>query len=72
MLRFTVDEFRERMRLLCQGELPKSGQIISSCSQIQEIVQEKFAAAPAVEWNPEGEVLDITDPYLMFYLRWGR
>jgi hypothetical protein len=24
-----------------------------------------------VEWDVENEVLDIRDPYLLFFLRWG-
>jgi hypothetical protein len=71
-LRLTVDDFRDRMKLLCKGDAPRSGQIINSCAQIKEIVDAKFAGPPAIEWNPEHEVLDIVDPYLMFYLRWGR
>lgn len=72
LLRFDVDELRARMKLLCKDDFPKSGQVISSCAQIQEIVEERFSAAPAIEWDSEKEVLDITDPYLLFYLRWGR
>lgn len=71
-LRFTVDELRARMKELCAGDYPKSGQVISSCAQIQDIITERFSLAPALEWDADNEALDIADPYLLFFLRWGR
>jgi hypothetical protein len=36
-----------------------------------KLAQEKFPKERAVDWDEQKQVLDIPDPYLLFYLRWS-
>ena len=32
---------------------------------------ERFARERAIDWDDQKQILDIPDPYLLFYLRWS-
>jgi len=32
---------------------------------------EKFPNERAIDWEEQKQILDIPDPYLLFYLRWS-
>lgn len=67
-LSFTYDEMQKRVRAVCSDEVPVGGSITRSLEQMDEIA---VAHEPkAIEWVDD--VLDIVDPYFLFYLRASR
>jgi hypothetical protein len=60
-----------RVQALCVGEPPGSGSVAGSCGHIASIANES-EGRPVIEWDSEREILDIRDPYLLFFLRWGQ
>ncbi|HEU0030282.1 MAG TPA: hypothetical protein VFQ53_06615 [Kofleriaceae bacterium] len=72
-LTFEYPELTRRMEELCKGsEHPDGASIVRTCGAISQIAS-GFAAAsgPPLEWDERDQVLVLTDPYLLFYLRWS-
>ena len=59
-----------RIGFLCVGEQPSGSSVIGACSHIVTIANESENRS-VLEWDSGADVLDIRDPYLLFYLRWG-
>lgn len=71
-LSFTYDQLTERVRAVCNGATPVGSSVTESCRQMSIISAEKFPRERPLDWDTErGGVLDLPDPYLLFYLRWS-
>ena len=60
----------ERVAKVCQGDQPSLSSVAAACAHLEEIVNDSENDI-VVEWDSENDVLDIRDPYLLFYLRWA-
>jgi hypothetical protein len=61
-----------RIQSLCgTGASPGSGSVTGSCGQIASIANGTVVGIPIIEWDAERDILEIRDPYLLFFLRWG-
>ena len=60
----------QRIQSLCAGESPSGSSVTGACLQIAAIANESDNRT-IVEWDGDNDVLDMRDPYLLFYLRWG-
>jgi hypothetical protein len=60
----------KRIESLCAGEIPSGSSITGACSHIAAIASDAEAKV-VIEWDSTADVLDIRDPYLLFYLRWS-
>lgn len=59
-----------RIAALCSANPPSGSSITGACahmSQIANDAENKYI----IEWDSANDVLDIRDPYLLFYLRWA-
>ena len=70
-LTLKANDLSARVQSLCSGEQPGSGSIVNSCSHIMSIANEA-EGRQVIEWDTERDLLDIRDPYLLFFLRWGQ
>ena len=70
-LSFTYDELLARTAAVCKGDSPVGSSVTSTCVQMSKLAFEKFPNERAIDWDESKRVLDIPDPYLMFYLRWS-
>lgn len=61
---------QRRIQELCAEEQPSGSSVTGACSHIASIANES-ENRNIIEWDAENDVLDIRDPYLLFYLRWG-
>ncbi|MEL6767785.1 MAG: hypothetical protein AAFP17_11445 [Pseudomonadota bacterium] len=65
----TYNEIRSVLQDILEPEhVPQKQQVSHALSQMSTIAKEKIDGEPVVEWIDD--VLHITDPHLMFYLRW--
>ena len=67
-LSFPYDEMVRRTRALSKKETPVGSSVAQSLMQMEKLagtVQE----APVIEWDED--VLDIVEPYFLFFLRWS-
>ena len=60
---------QRRIQLLCAKDQPSGSSVTGACSHIASIANDS-ENRNIIEWDAEGDVLDIRDPYLLFYLRW--
>lgn len=68
-LTFRYSDLVSRVNSLCYSANPPGSSITSAC-QHSTAIANSAAGNSIIEWDPENEVLDIRDPYLLFYLRW--
>lgn len=66
-LSFPYAEIYERTRNVCSKESPPGSSIASALEQIPEIARDLEPNVQIVEWSDD--VLDIVDPYFLYYLR---
>ncbi len=70
-LTFPYDELVSRVRRMCASDAPTGSSVQGSCEQMIRLAQTRFPDERQIDWNKEREVLDIAEPYLLFYLRWS-
>lgn len=69
-LTFSYTSLLERVRSVCATTYPLGSSVTGACSHMSSLANEAAGAA-LMEWDPEKDVLDIRDPYLLFALRWS-
>lgn len=69
-LTFRYSNLQTRIHSLCQEGYPSGSSITEACSQITSIANDA-ANQYIIEWDGGNDVLDIRDPYLLFYMRWA-
>ncbi len=70
-LSFSYEDLSLRTAGVCEGESPVGSSIVSTCLQISRLALERFPSERAIDWDEQKQILDIPDPYLLFYLRWS-
>lgn len=60
----------QRIALICKKKVPSASSISAACAHIEKIANDADNRI-IIEWDSEEDVLDIRDPYLLFYLRWA-
>jgi hypothetical protein len=71
LLSYPYEELLRRTAKICVGESPVGSSVTGTCQQMSKLAQEKFPNERAIDWDETKQVLDIPDPYLLFYLRWS-
>lgn len=69
-LTLRYDDLVLRVKSLCLAQTPSGSSITGACSHMARIANDS-AGENIIEWDGENDVLDIRDPYLLFYIRWG-
>lgn len=70
-VRTDYDELRSSLReILVDGVVPQKNEITSSCGHMSAIARNELSHAEPIEWHDDA--LIISDPFLLFYLRWQR
>lgn len=71
-LSFAYEDLTARLAALCHADPPVGSSVISSCQQMAKLAGKNFPRERVIDWDEErGGVLDLPDPYLLFYLRWS-
>lgn len=69
-LNFRYQPLVDRISSICNGDAPSGSSITSACHHATSIGNDA-AGDNIVEWDSENDVLDIRDPYFLFYIRWS-
>jgi hypothetical protein len=71
-LMFQRNDVVERLERLCKEAPPDTASVVRACAMFGQIAQ-NFAppTGPSLEWDEQAGCLIISDPYLLFYLRWS-
>lgn len=59
-----------RITGVCPEGNPSGSSVTGACAHMSDIANDAENRV-IIEWDIENEVLDIRDPYLLFFLRWG-
>ena len=70
-LAFPYDELLARTARVCSDSSPVGSSVAGTCLHMSKLAREKFPTERAVDWDEQKQILDIPDPYLLFYLRWS-
>jgi hypothetical protein len=70
-LSYPYEELLERTAKVCIGDSPVGSSVTGTCLHMAKLAQERFPNERAIDWDQTKQVLDIPDPYLLFYLRWS-
>lgn len=70
-LSFTYGELSKRISVVSEVEQPQAASIYQACSQIGKIAEEMYPSQRVLSWDDDDSILDLSDPYLLFYLRWS-
>lgn len=70
-LSFPYEELLQRIAKACVGESPVGASVTGTCLHMSKLALEKFPDERALDWDEAKQVIDIPDPYLLFYLRWS-
>jgi hypothetical protein len=68
-LTFRYANLSARISEICNGPAPSGSSIMGACNQMSNIAN-NAANQIVLEWDSDNDVLDLRDPYLLFYLRW--
>ncbi len=66
-LAFNYDDMLRRVRAVCRGDSPVGSSISQALVQMHTIADTIQPSAKVIEWDEN--VLDIVDPYFLFFLR---
>jgi hypothetical protein len=70
-LSFSYDELTRRTDAVCSGDAPVGSSVTGTCLHMSRLAQERFPNERVIDWDEQKTLLDIPDPYLLFYLRWS-
>ena len=68
-LTFRYNDLLERIRTLCETEGPVGSSVTGACAHMSKLANDS-SKDKIVEWDATNDVLDIRDPYFLFYIRW--
>lgn len=66
-LSFSYDDIQLRTKQVCIGDTPVGSSVTSALEQMHLIAEEVQPGTSPLSWD--GDALDITDPYFLFFLR---
>ena len=70
--RTSYDEIRAALsNLLVPSSMPAKHEITSALVNMSKIAREKIDGEPPIEWVSSEDSLVITDPFLLFYMKWA-
>jgi hypothetical protein len=65
-------ELQDRLKQVTKDEPPDGASVIGTLNKLSQIAQQNMPpTGPALEWDEQEQVIVVTDPYLLYYLRWS-
>jgi hypothetical protein len=65
------NEIRDELKkIITEDKMPQKHEISAALKQMSKKAKDEISGEPVVEWSDD--YLYITDPFLMFYMRWQR
>ena len=69
VLTLPYDEILARIRRVCAGSAPTGSSVSNALEQMTLIAEQVQASSKVIDWSDD--ILDIEDPYFLFYLRYS-
>lgn len=71
MLSLRYSDIMERIASIIDGDPPGGASVVSALGHADEIVKKRLQSDRVLEWDAEKDVLNVLDPYFLYYLRWS-
>jgi hypothetical protein len=70
---FDYQDIKGRVNALIAANTaePRGAELTTALKQMSKLVTEKLGEDRILEYDDETEMLNILDPYFLYYLRWG-
>jgi hypothetical protein len=68
-LELEYSEIVDRIKQICRGTTPVGSSIAEACKQLANISEALAPGARVVDWDEDYEVLSLSDPYLLYFIR---
>lgn len=70
-LHFRYSELQDRIKAICESDTPVGSSVTGACLHIAQLANDGKDRT-IIAWEQSEDVLDIRDPYLLFYMRWSK
>lgn len=70
-LSFPYEDLIKRTQATCKIDSPVGSSVTGTCVHMTKLAEDKFPSERVVEWDEQKQIMDIPDPYFLFYLRWS-
>jgi hypothetical protein len=70
-LSFNYNELSRRIDMACRAGSPNTQSIYQALQQMASIAQDMSPNERVLDWDEDHHLLDIGDPYFLYYLRWS-
>lgn len=70
-LSFRYEDILARVATIAADDVPPGSSIATSLAHMDRLALDQLPTTRVLEWDEGKQVLDIPDPYFMFYLRWS-
>jgi len=71
-LAIAYGDLQDRLRAVTKDEPPDGASVIGTLNKLNQIAHQNMPpTGPALEWDEQEQVVVVTDPYLLYYLRWS-
>jgi hypothetical protein len=67
---FHFSDLKNHIREDCVSDVPRGSQISNVCEQMESIAQDSRPGEDLIEWDADDRVLMVTDPELLFLIRY--
>lgn len=68
-LHFRYSDLQDRIKKICESETPVGSSVTGACLHMSQLANDGRDRT-ILAWDQSEDVLDIRDPYLLFYVRW--
>lgn len=66
------ESLRSKLKeILVENTVPQLHEISRVLDHMNKISADEDASSPVIDWNKEDGILNVTDPFFAYYLRWG-
>ncbi|NHV31820.1 hypothetical protein [Burkholderia sp. D-99] len=69
-LRFTYSQLLARIGNVCESMTPSGSSTSGACFHISQLANDGQSKV-LIEWDSDNEILNIREPYMLFYMRWS-
>ena len=70
--RTSYEDLREALQgLLTSGSMPAKHEVTAALTNMSKIAKKEIEGEPPLEWVESDDSLVITDPFLLFYMKWA-
>ena len=70
LLTLSFSDIKDKVRSLVL-EIPPDGELLAGLSQLSDKAVDQIPDNQVLEWDDKKLVLNISDPYFLYYIRWA-